>query len=68
MNILDAIKASTYIAAKSLMRNKDIGSIEKGKNADLIVWNINNVQQIPYTVTKHPIQYIFKNGISVFTA
>ena len=68
MNILDAIKASTYIAAKSLMRNKDIGSIEKGKNADLIVWNIDNVQQIPYTVTNHPIQYVFKNGICVFTA
>ena len=68
MNILEAIKASTFIAARSLIRDKTIGSIEKGKIADIIVWNINSVQQVPYTVTDHPIQYVFKNGKTVFTA
>jgi len=68
MNILDAIKASTYTAAKSLMVENNTGSIEKGKNADIIVWKIQRVEQIPYFFTGNPIQSVFKNGKSVFTA
>ena len=50
MNILEAIKSSTYIAAKSLMMENEIGSIEKGKKADILIWNLSRVEEIPYTV------------------
>ena len=68
MNILDAIESSTYIAAKSLMLEESIGSIEEGKNADIIIWNINRMEKIPYMVTDHPIQCVYKKGRPAFTA
>ena len=68
MNILDAIESSTYIAARSLMLEESIGSIEEGKNADIIIWNINRMEKIPYMVTDHPIQCVYKKGRPAFTA
>ena len=40
MDIMNAIKASTFTAARSMMLEEEIGSIEKGKYADIIIWNI----------------------------
>ena len=68
MDILDAIKSSTYISAKSLMLENQIGSIEKGKNADIIVWRFNKPEQIPYYFLQNSIKSVFKNGKVVFTA
>ncbi|GIS54314.1 hypothetical protein Ct9H90mP29_13560 [bacterium] len=60
MDIMNAIKASTFTAARSMMLEGEIGSIEKGKYADIIIWNINRVEQIPYMVTDQPIQCVYK--------
>ena len=68
MPVLDAIKAGTYTAAKSLLLEDEIGSIEPGKKADILVWNIQRAVQIPYLVSDHPIHSVLKNGHSVFTA
>ena len=68
MNILDAIKASTYISSKSLMLEERIGSLEQGKKADIIIWDIDKVEKIPYLINYHPIKNILKNGVSVFTS
>jgi len=68
MPVLDAIKAGTYTAAKSLLLDDEIGSIEPGKKADILVWNIQRAVQIPYLVSDHPIHSVLKNGHSVFTA
>ena len=68
MNILEAIKSSTYIAAKSLMMENEIGSIEKGKKADILIWNLSRVEEIPYTVDSQQLNLIIKNGKSIFTA
>ena len=68
MNILDAIKASTFTSARALMLENDVGSIEEGKKADIIIWDLDKVEQIPYVVTDHPIKHVLKNGLKVFTA
>ena len=68
MPVLDAIKAGTYTAAKSLLLEDEIGSIEPGKKADILVWNIQRAVQIPYLVSDHPIHSVLKNGYPVFTA
>ena len=44
MDILEAIKACTYTSAKSLMLEDTIGSIEEGKKADLIIWEIDKIE------------------------
>ena len=67
MNILEAIKSSTYVAAKSLMMENDIGSIEKGKKADILVWNLSRVEEIPYLVNNQQLFLVLKNGKPIFT-
>ena len=42
MDIIDAIYSSTYVPAKILKIDKTCGSIEIGKNADLIIWDVKN--------------------------
>ena len=68
MDILDAVKACTYTSAKSLMLEDTIGSIEEGKKADLIIWEIDKIENVPYLVDSTPIRNVLKNGSEVFTA
>tara|TARA_Y100001935_G_scaffold67345_1_gene56532 strand:- start:137 stop:643 length:507 start_codon:yes stop_codon:yes gene_type:complete len=68
MDILDAVKACTYTSAKSLMLEDTIGSIEKGKKADLIIWEIDKIENVPYLIDSTPIRNVLKNGSEVFTA
>lgn len=63
MPVLEAIKSATYTSAKSLLLDMEIGSIEIGKKADILVWDIDRAVQIPYLVSDHPIQNVIKNGI-----
>ena len=68
MPVLDAIKSATYTAAKSLLLDDEIGSIEPGKKADILIWNIQRAVQIPYLVSDYPLRSVLKNGLPVFTA
>ena len=68
MDILEAVKACTYTSAKSLMLEDTIGSIEEGKKADLIIWEIDKIENVPYLVDSTPIKSVLKNGSEVFTA
>ena len=68
MDILEAVKACTYTSAKSLMLEDTIGSIEEGKKADLIIWEIDKIENVPYLVDSTPIKIVLKNGSEVFTA
>ena len=65
MPILEALKASTYNAAKSLGIQKNIGSIELGKNADLIIWEFNKFEYIFTQAHEQPINLVIKNGVPV---
>ena len=68
MPVHEAIKASTFTAAKSLGLENEIGSIEKEKKADLIIWNIEDASQIPSHFLDNPIRKVIKNGELLFTA
>ena len=68
MDILDAFKACTYTSAKSLMLEDTVGSIEEGKKADIIIWEVNKIEEVSYSVDFSPIRYVIKNGAKVFTA
>ena len=60
--------ASTIIPSKSLMIDDKVGSIEKGKIADILVWNIPDVKT--YSIFSKSIKYkfSFKKRKPVFTA
>ena len=66
MDILDAIYSSTYIPAKLLNISDKCGSIENGKNADIIIWDIYNPIQIPYKFSTNPIKSVIKSGKFIF--
>jgi imidazolonepropionase len=59
----EAIVASTVNAAASLNLSDSIGSIEKGKKADIIVLDIPDYKFIPYHFGENHVWRTIKNGV-----
>ena len=68
MTVEEAFKAATYNGAKSLGLENQVGSVELGMKADLIIWDLDSLIDIPYYISNHPIQKVIKNGEIVFGA
>ena len=66
MDIIDALCSSTYIPSKLLNVDNVCGSIEEGKSADIIVWDICEPIQIPYHFSTSPLKSIIKSGKIIF--
>ena len=66
MDIYEALKSSTYIPSKILNIDGRTGSIEKGKNADIIIWNVKEPIEIPYNFSVNPINSVIKSGKILF--
>ena len=62
MDINEAFISITVNAAKSLGMEKDIGVIEKGYQADLLFWDIDSLEEIPYWISENKIIGIMKKG------
>ena len=56
---LQALQVATIHGAESLGLDGDLGSIEKGKLADLVIFNENPLEDLRHTNT---IKYVVKNG------
>ena len=67
LTIDEALKAATWTGACTLNIEENVGSIEVGKKADLIIWDLNTPEEIPYNLTSVPIQNVIKNGSLVIS-
>ena len=62
MSVAEAITASTINAAYALERGAEIGSLESGKKADILIMDMPSYQFLPYHFGSNNVETIIKNG------
>ncbi len=62
----DVIQATTIHAAKSVGREKEIGSLEVGKKADILILDIPNYKYLPYHFGVDHAECVIKAGRIAF--
>ena len=67
MRVIDALKAVTLNSAKALKMDDKIGSIENGKNADIIIMDIPSYLFIPYKIGVNHVNTVIKNGEIIYS-
>ena len=68
MTPAEALGAATINAAYSLGRQKQTGSIEVGKLADLAVFDLDDYREIPYYFGVHHCRLTLKRGKAIYCA
>ncbi len=60
----ESFKAITYNAAKAIGQESRLGLVKEGYNADLIFWDIESIEEIPYWFDSavNKIKKIIKSG------
>ncbi len=66
LTIEEALTAATLNGAAALELSGDIGSIEEGKHADLLVLNLDNYRQIPYFFGYNPVRIVLRDGKVIY--
>lgn len=62
MAATEIFNAVTFNAACALDRQAKVGSLEMGKQADLVIWNADNFEQIPYSFGQNLVDRVYKRG------
>jgi len=62
MTTEEALTASTINAANSIDRAQEIGSLEEGKKADIVVFDAPNHKYLSYHYGINLAEKVFKNG------
>lgn len=63
---LEVFKAVTINGAKAVCRQHEIGSIEVGKKADIVIFNAKNMSYFLYHFGVNHTDRVFKNGTLVY--
>lgn len=66
MTPAEAICAATINAAYTLERGDRIGSLEPGKEADLLILDMPGYQYLPYHIGSSAIEAVYKKGIKIW--
>lgn len=66
ISIEEAVTALTINGAAAVGRAKNIGSIDPGKNGDIIILEFPSYKFIPYHVGVNTVEKVIKSGVLVF--
>ena len=59
----EAITACTLNGAASLQRSDTVGSIELGKQADIVLYDVPNYRYLPYHFGVNRVKTVIKRGV-----
>ena len=59
----EALRGVTINAAKALGLNKELGSLSVGKQADLVLWDVDKPAMLSYQIGLNPCAAIMKAGV-----
>jgi imidazolonepropionase len=62
MTPAETVTAATINSAYAVDKANEVGSIEVGKKADLVIWNVQNYKEIPYHYGVNLVGQVIKNG------
>jgi imidazolonepropionase len=62
MSPAEAVVASTINSAYAIDEAEEVGSIEKGKKADLVIWDVRDYREIPYHYGVNLVYQVIKKG------
>ncbi len=62
MTAVEVIRAITIEAARALVLEKEVGSLEVGKKADILLLGLDRHQEIPYYFGMNPVRSVYKAG------
>jgi imidazolonepropionase len=62
MTPAETVTASTINSAYAVDKANEVGSIEAGKKADLVIWNVRNFKEIPYHYGVNLVEQVVKDG------
>ena len=62
LSIEEAFKAATYNGARAINREKQLGVIADGYQADLLFWELSSIEEIPYWMGSDRILNVMKAG------
>lgn len=61
----ESLCAATYNAACAIQMEDKVGSLEIGKQADIVLWNVPNYQQLQYLFGVNHVNSVWKKGVKV---
>jgi imidazolonepropionase len=66
MSVEEALSALTINSAHAVGRGDTIGQLTPGKAADIVVYDVEKLEEIPYNLGWNPVSLVIKNGRVVY--
>lgn len=61
----EALTAATYNAACAIQRVDKVGSLEVGKQADIVLWDVKDYRELQYLFGVNHVKAVWKKGVQV---